>query len=326
MKIDGSDTAEETEPRIPSSIEFASEPRAFVKHLARRMAIDLDETTLRRLTERMSRGASREQITRSLRNIVGVSHPLDKATAALNFCRTGQPTEALVIENIVAFAPEDHRAFVLHAYSQVLGRHPGTVELARLTHQLEMKAATRLDLLGELNAKSTEEGHKVIWDSAQSPQSHLSLRDAATSQSLIEVAGFRTLSQVSSEILSLCRYADKKWELAPSMISRIEEVRADSWIITDGFVLTGPRCHLSSGNWVLDIDIVQPEWASVCVDIVANLGADQLFNLTACGNLSGSFCFEKLHTHAFLEVRLRAQDTLPGQWISIQRVRLRKMD
>ncbi|WP_421870147.1 hypothetical protein [Pararhizobium sp.] len=307
-----------------SSAEFAAEPRTFVRHLAERMSIEISDTTLNRLVERVKRGATREQIIHSLRNTKGERYPIDRASAALNFARVNVPASALVVENVLSFAPNDKKAFVLHAYAQVLSRRPGNVELARLTHQLESGTTTRLDLLSNLNAKAIEEGHFINWDSALGPQS--SNDDNEKIRGIVEVTGFRSVSHNAPEIFSLCRYAGERWEMAPSMISRPDEIRPDSWIVSDGFILTGPKCHVASGYWMLDLDIVQPEWATIIVDVVANLSIDRLFHLTVCGNLRGSFVFEKLNTHAFLEVRLQVQNALPEQWINIQNVQLRKMD
>ncbi|KQV34513.1 hypothetical protein [Rhizobium sp. Root1204] len=307
-----------------SAAEFASEPRSFVRHLAERMAVDISDSTLHRLVDRVKRGATREQIIQSLYNAKGERYPTDKATAALNFSRVNVPAAALVVENVLLFAPNDEKAFVLHAYRQVLSRHPGEVELARLVHQLESETKSRLDLLALLNAKAIEEGHLINWDSAASLQSREG--DIPKVRGLIETSGFRVVSHSTLETLTLCRYLDERWELAPSMIARAEEFRSDSWVVKDGFILSGPKCHVASGCWALELDIVQPEWATLAIDVVANVGADRLFYVSARGNLRGSFVFEKLNTHAFLEVRLQVQDSVPEQWISIQSVKLRRLD
>ena len=324
MTQDDITNPDDSKPLRLSSAEFASEPRSFVRHLADRMSININDATLYRLVERVKRGATREQIIQALRNTKGERYPTDRATAALNFARVNVPASDLVVENVLLFAPNDDKAFVLHAYAQVLSRHPGNVELARATHQLESGTTARIDLLALLNGKAIEEGHLINWDSAASLQSNTG--DIPKIRGLIEANGFRMVSRNSPEVLNLCRYVDERWELAPSMISRAEEIRSDSWVINDGFILTGPRCHVAPGNWVLELDIVQPEWATITIDVVANLGMDRLLYISACGNLRGNFVFEKLNTHAFLEVRLQAQNAIPEQWISIQSVQLRKMD
>lgn len=326
MTTDDSNMSNETANAGLSSAEFASESLSFVKHLAAQMAIDIDAPTLQRLSDRIRQGVSREQIIASLRSMKGLPQPVDRGAAALEFARSGRAGEALIVENITSFAPQDDKAFLLYAYAQVLGRHPDDVELARLTHHLEGRTLSRLDVLKRLNSTSMEEGRALTWDSALVSLSGDSSVDGITTRGLVEGSGYRTLSRDAAETLTLCRFDDGKWELAPSMVARIDEIRSDSWIVSDGFVLTGPKSHLSAGEWLLELDIVQPEWASVVVDVVANLAADRLFHLTAHGSLRGSFVFEKLNTHAFLEVRLLIRDARPAQWISIQSVRLRKMD
>lgn len=324
MTVDDISNPDELNTHRLSSAEFAAEPRTFVRHLAERMSIEISDTTLNRLVERVKRGATREQIIHSLRNAKGERYPVDRASAALNFARVNVPASALVVDNVLSFAPNDKKAFVIHAYTQVLSRRPGTVELARLTHQLESGTTTRLDVLAALNAKAIEEGHYIKWDSTASLQ--LDDTESEKIRGIVEVPGFRSVSHNSPEIFSLCRYIDERWELAPSMVSRADEIRPDSWIVSDGFILTGPKCHVAAGFWVLELDIVQPEWATITVDVVANLSIDRLFHMTAYGNLRGNFVFEKLSTHAFLEVRLQVQNALPEQWINIQNVQLRKMD
>lgn len=326
MKTDDRNLLVETTKTGVSSAEYASEPRSFVKRLADQMAIDIDELTLQRLSDRIKLGGSREEIIGNLKNIQGAGRPVEKEAAALAFARSGQAGAALIVENITSFAPNNNRAFVLYAYSQVLNRHPGDVELARLSHYLESQTVSRLDILKTLDSKSIEEGHAIIWDSAVVRLTSESSGNEGSAGLLRRGTGSHTLSQDSSETLSLCRYADGKWDLAPTMVPRIDEIRSDSWLVSDGFILTGPKSHLSAGKWLLDLDIVQPEWASVVVDVVANLAVDRLFHVTAHGNLRGSFVFEKLSTHAFLDVRLRISDAKAAQWISIQSLRLRKLD
>jgi hypothetical protein len=309
-----------------SSAEFAFEPRTFVQQVAERMAINLDEMTLAHLSQRITQGESREQIIAHLRSFKGERQPADESAAALNFARLGERREALIVENIVAFAPRDNRAFVLYAYLQVLDRHPENVELARLMHQLDTKTINRLDLLETLDRKSVQEGRPIIWDTRQVFPSVKDAGRGSDLDRLVETPSYRSISQSSSESHTLCRYADGKWELAPSMVSRIEEIGSDSWTVSEGFILTGPKRHLSPGQWLVELDIVQPEWAAVHVDVVANLAVDRLLDLTAYGSLRGSFVFEKLSTHAFVEVRLQVHAPPSGQWISIQSIRLRKID
>jgi hypothetical protein len=325
MTTEESSISDADQTQIPSASEFASEPRTFVKHLARRMDVEIDEALLSNLIERVTGGASREEIMSNLYNIKGEAHSTNKAAAALNFARAGQAGAALIVENVASFAPKDHRAFVLHAFSQILDRNPGEVELARLTHQLEVGSVSRISLLEILNNKAIAEGRHILWDSAKNLQAEGDSDEPGSHNSLVRTAGFRTLSQSSAETMTLCSFTGKHWELAPSMVSRIDEVRSDSWLVSDGFVLTGPKCHISEGHWLIELDLVQPEWASLVVDVVANLAADRLLHLTVHGNVRGSFSFEKLKTHAFPEVRLRVQNAVPGQWLSVQNVKLRKI-
>ncbi|MBD8665908.1 hypothetical protein IFT59_21935 [Rhizobium sp. CFBP 8752] len=285
----------------------------------------MDEATLHKLSERIVGGATREEIIRSLHNIQGEPYPVDRATAAVNFARLGFPGEALVVENLVSFAPMDDKAYVIHAFSQVLVRQPSEVELARFTHQLEVGGITRLDLLELLNDVALSEGRHIAWDYPSRFPQPKGYGDAAETSLLVQASGFRALSESSNETLTLCRFTGQKWELAPSMITRTEDIRADSWVVSDGFILTGPKSTIADGFWVVELDVVQPEWASLVVDVVANAGIDRLLHVTAHGNVRGSFRFEKLRMHAFPEVRLRVQDAVPGQWISVQSVRLRKI-
>ena len=308
---------------LPAS-QFASGPRSFVRHAAERMGVSLDEAIVDQLADRMVRGTPREQIIKYLHNIKGNRYPLEKAATALNFARAGVPGAALIVENIINFAPKDDKAFVNYAYSQVLARDPGQVELARLSHQLSTNSLTRRRLLEVLTQRSLEEGRLITWDSAIGPLSHPELGGTG-SELLTEATGFRVLSKDSTEILTLCRFTDERWALAPMMVANTLEVRTDNWLVSDGFILSGPKCHIPAGNWLLEVDLVQPEWASIVVDVVANGGIDRLFHLTAYGNIRGSFAFEKLGTHAFLEVRLRVEDAMPEQWISVQNVQLRKV-
>ncbi|MBN7809068.1 hypothetical protein JZX86_27495 [Agrobacterium rosae] len=306
-----------------SSDKFAADPDVFLESLAETLNIEVEDETLLRLSERLRRGATREEIVRVFQNIKGVPYELDYANAAFNFSRLGIPGAVLIIENLLSFAPNDNKAFVIRAFSQVLDRHPDSVELARHTHNIDVNGCSRLDLLAELNAKSTSEGRIVIWDSAE----HIGEKAATKNvRGLIESTGFRSISKDTHEKLTLCRYQHGQWELAPSMVCNPAEVQMDSWRVSDGFFLTGPKAHLSAGKWLLDIDIVQPASACVIIDVVANLAVDRLLYLTVYGSLRGTFSFEKLNTHAFLEVRFQTKDAVPGQWISIQNVQLSKID
>lgn len=310
---------------MPSAAEFAANPREFIEHLADRMKLGIDELTLHKLTERMTHGASREEIIRSLQNIKGEEYPTDVAAVALNFARFGHAGAALVIDNVVSFSPSDAKGYVIYAFSQVLNRRPSNVELAQFTHRLETGAITRIYLLSILNDIAISNGREVLWDHAEFLTARAEESDVSGANLLVETSGFRTLSRGSSETLTLCRFVGDRWELAPSMIPRADDVDKDSWKVSDGFVLTGPKAHLGEGQWLLDLDIVQPDNASLVIDIVANAGIDRLLHITTYGNVRGSFSFEKLRTHAFTEVRLRVQNAVPQQWLSIQNLGLRKI-
>ena len=323
--IDNKGRSSGAELHTPSAVDFAANPREFVENVADRMKLIIDEPTLRKLTERITSGATRESIIRSLQNIKGQTYPTDEATVALNFARFGYAGAALVIDNVVSFSPADARAFVVYAVSQVLDRHPSDVELARFTHQLETNLITRMDLLSILNDVAVGEGRQIAWDNAELLATRAESLDIIGSNRLVQTSGFRTLSKGSDETLSLCRFVVNRWEIAPSMNSNADEVNVDSWTVSDGFILTGPKAHLIEGNWLLELDIVQPERACLVIDVVANAGIDRLLHLTVHGNVRGSFSFDKLRTHAFTEVRLRVQNSIPGQWVSIQNVGLRKV-
>ncbi|WP_421358105.1 hypothetical protein [Agrobacterium rosae] len=322
MTMDDNSKSFAPNDRRLSSEQFAADPDVFVKSLAETMDIEVEEETLSLLSERLRSGATRQEIVRAFQNMKGLPQELDHANAALNYSRLGVAGAAVLVENLLSFAPNNNRAFVIRAFSQVLGRHPTDVELARLTHKIDVSGCSRLDLLVDLNTKSISEGMLVNWDSAE----RFEETETKKVQRLIESTGFRSVSKGSSEKFTLCQYSNGQWELAPSMMCRPDEIQADSWRISDGFFLTGPKAHISQGDWLLEIDIVQPASACVIIDVVANLGVDRLLYITAYGNLRGSFRFEKLHTHAFLEVRLQTKDAVPCQWISVQNVQLRKMD
>jgi hypothetical protein len=210
----------------------------------------------------------------------------------------------IVTDLLERYAPDDDEAFIQQVYAQVLDRSPSSIEALEASFDLKGRL-TREEFIKQLAGRSP--ACRLSSDVAPAGVGSAMTKDARLCFNFIE-------------------YAESSgWILAPDVWLQHAPTVDGALRLAEGCVLRGPKRSFPAGDWQLAIDIVQPETATIVVEVVANAGLDVLvkFSLAGPARLVTPFSIEPWHH--FVEVRLLKR-TEPEQhrWLKMRQLVLRQ--
>jgi hypothetical protein len=193
----------------------------------------------------------------------------------------------LPAELITRFSPDDDTAFLSFALDRILGRRASDFERLPLEFDLRSGRVTRADVVCRLVARARAEGRHVVCDALTGPRTPPAGEDE-TAASLL-----RGIDAQGREFITLCEFDGiRGWRMAAHHLRQPVDIRDDTWRVTPGFVLAGPKLTLHAGRWMLSLDVIQSPEAVLALDVVANAGLDELAAIHLIGTFNG--CGQKV--------------------------------
>ncbi|MEM6973283.1 MAG: hypothetical protein AAF577_10810 [Pseudomonadota bacterium] len=309
--------------------DFLLGPEAFVTRCATlaasggggAVARTSDGADQARLVAALRAGRPRLEVARALLG--------DRAPTASPAAAFGRDWDRFVITDLMArYAPDDDRQFVAELHQQLLGRRPSPIEALEAEFDLRVGAIDRAGLIRRVAALGAD--CRLSDTMMTTPaETLLSPRQGATqgaSQGWIHAPAARpgdgaqhngpaeperptaaTLAErgVGRRIVIAREAAGLGLILGSGISCPGLDTEKEFPKVRAGWVLTGPKRGLEPGRWNMIIDLLQPEGASIHLDIVANSGLDSLLALDLVGPACMTVGFDVAPFHHFIEIRLR---------------------
>ncbi|MFT4115575.1 hypothetical protein [Bradyrhizobium sp.] len=299
---------------------FSFAPAAFIDAWARALALSEDELTVadRELFARAIKGGTdRLRIVNALYSRKW-ARPLPLAGGtAHDIC--GAQDQMVLIENLEHFAPDDHAAFLRYAFRQICARDPAPTELLAFDFDLRRRVLERRSAIKKIVRIANQEGRPALWDSLNLEEDK---SDPACARTL--PTGFAYDENGREALIFVRAMSEGGWMVAPDILRQAPRMEQRGWVLSDGWVLTGPKRSLRPGTWRIDLDILQQDQI-LHVDVVANSGLDVLQELSICGPFAGSFCIDLASHHRFVELRLLARETAKPVWIDPRNISMHRV-
>jgi len=252
--------------------------------------------------------------------IDAILHSIDPENNRIKLASTASiermPDTFVNADLIVRFAPNNDEAFVRFAYEAVLCREPTSGEVLTSTFDIKRHAIARADFIGQIVDVARAEGKRAeISGLADTGKPH----DRSPAPYFVNS---EVLDGNGRQKLILVQHRNELgWIVSPDIWRQKVDIEQDFWAVNEGWILTGPKKTLPSGQWQLEIDLVQPDTATVTLDVVANSGLDCLAKASFGGSASCTLNFKVEPFHHFLEVRLFK----PGQSPQNRRLKIRSL-
>ena len=198
----------------------------------------------------------------------------------------------IVAELLINFAPDNDAVFLEFAANKVLGRAPRVNELLSLEFDLRRKKITRLASIEYLVIIARTEGRHVICEGLDN-----------VSRTMPGV-GFTLDTEGRVQFVAIHSIDNNGWAVSPNFLRQQMQFGKNGWKLDPGWIFSGPKVSFTAGNWLLELDFIQPPCARLVVDVVANSGLDVLFYQEFIGSATMSVKLDINKNHKFLELRL----------------------
>ncbi|WP_349959767.1 hypothetical protein [Rhizobium sp. ZPR3] len=235
-----------------------------------------------------------------------------------------EPDQFAMVENFVRFAIEDDAAFLRYAFARICGRDPTSAERLGLEFDLRRGILTRTAVVKRIVAIARRDGQTAYWDTLL-PEDDGSARDVADSSSASVTPSGLLVNPDGQAMLVFVREVENiGWMIAPDLLCQPLQLHDGNWSVHSGWLLTGPKRSFAEGDWLLDLDLIQPQTAKLDIEIVANSGLDFLQTMTLVGSFSGTVCVTVKREHRFVELRVRIHERAPeDRWLRPRNISMR---
>ncbi|MFK0164174.1 hypothetical protein [Rhizobium sp. NPDC090279] len=237
-----------------------------------------------------------------------------------------EPDQFAMVENFVRFAREDDAAFLRYAFSRICGRDPTSAERLGLEFDLRRGVLTRTAVVKRIVAIARRDGQTAYWDTLL-PENDGEGREAADlSNANITPSGLLVNSDGEAVVVFVREVEGVGWMIGPELLRQPLQINDGNWSVQSGWLLTGPKRTFADGDWLLDIDLIQPQTAKLDIEIVANSGLDFLQAITLAGSFSGTVCVAVKREHRFIELRVRIHErALEDCWLRPRNISMRRV-
>lgn len=309
---------------LPKDV-FSLPAESFVDAWAK--ALDLTESDLTSedrlsLANAIRGGTSRLRIVDALK----ARRPIPSALSGPSLMQAlrREPDQFAMVENFVRFAREDDAAFLRYAFSRICGRDPTSAERLGLEFDLRRGVVTRATVVKRIVAIARREGQTAYWDTLL-PDSDSEPRDVGdSSRASITPSGFLVDSEGQATIIFVREVDNAGWMIGSDLLRQPPQINDSNWSVQPGWLLTGPKRSFKEGDWLLDLELIQPKEAKLDIEVVANSGLDFLQAMTLVGSFSGSVCVTIKREHRFIELRIRIHERPPEDcWLRPRNISMR---
>lgn len=237
-----------------------------------------------------------------------------------------EPDQFAMVENFVRFAKDDDPAFLRHAFSRICGRDPTSAERLGMEFDLRRGVLKRRDVVKRIVAIARRDGKTAYWDTLlpEDDDDTHDLPDASNAN--ITPSGLLVNPDGQAMLVLVRELENVGWMIAPDLLCQPLQINDGNWTVQSGWLLTGPKRSMAEGDWLLDLDIIQPQTAKLDIEIVANSGLDFLQVMTLVGSFSGTVCMAIKREHRFIELRVRIHERSPeDRWLRPRNISMRRV-
>ena len=221
----------------------------------------------------------------------------------------------IVTDMLLNFAPNNDVAFLEFSAKKILGRNPEEGELLSIEFDLRRHTISRRGCIDWLTRYAKAAGRNVVYEDINPSLAHPNN------------FGFSSDAAGAKQYVAVNSTGFASWEHAPNIIAQNHTIQKARWEIQPGWLITGPKVSFEPGIWLLKLDFIQPDDATLVVDVVANSGLDVLFCQEFTGSVAASIKINIKESHFFLELRLLKPVQVPSLcWITPRKIALVKLD
>lgn len=312
---------------VPPKDVFSLPAESFIDAWAK--ALDLTESDLSpddrlSLANAIRGGTNRLRVVDALK----ARRPIPSSLGGLSGLQAlrREPDQFAIVENFVRFAREDDAAFLRFAFSRICGRDPTSAERLELEFDLRRGVLTRTVVVKRIVAIARRDGQTAYWDTLL-PDSENEARETADfSNASITPSGLLVNTDGQAMVVFVREVENIGWMIGPDLMRQPLQIKDGNWSVQPGWLLTGPKRSFADGDWLLDIDLIQPHAAKLDIEIVANSGLDILQAITLIGSFSGTVGIAIKREHRFLELRIRIHERSPeDSWLRPRNISMRQV-
>jgi hypothetical protein len=311
---------------LPKDI-FSLPAESFIDAWAR--ALDLTETDLTAddrlsLANAIRGGTNRLRVVDAMKARRPVPSSLGGLTAVQALRR--EPDQFAMIENFVRFAREDDAAFLRYAFSRICGRDPTSAERLGLEFDLRRGVLTRAAVVKRIVAIARRDGQTAYWDTLLPDEDGKERDSPDASNASITPSGLLVNASGEATVIFVREVENVGWMIGPDLLKQPLQINDGNWSVQSGWLLTGPKRSFAEGDWLLDLDLIQPQAAKLDIEIVANSGLDFLHAMTLAGSFSGTICVTIKREHRFIELRVRIHErSAEDRWLRPRNISMRQV-
>lgn len=294
-----------------SAAHFLLGPDEFVAACAEELAVPeslCSQRDRRVLADAIRAGRPRFDIVETLRRLGADAADAAAGPSARSFAAPWD--DAVVVDLLERYAPDDDEDFVRQAYGQILARRPSPLEVLETGFDLKGGTLTRRALIERLARRSDTVRLSPELPPETTPEGVTPGGDCVDADGR---AGFILMKFTPT----------LGWVIAPDVRLHSKVAHDGALYIETGRVLNGPRRSLPPGPWSLAVDLLQDEAATLVVEVVANAGLDVLLRAPLLGpaRFRQRFTIEKWHH--FIDVRVIKPAEADGlKWLKIRELSL----
>jgi hypothetical protein len=289
-----------------SPSDFLLPPEKFVVRCAELIGLperEFNQDDASRLVAALRNGVSRLQVADVMMRRKAPHLTIPGSTPPTALLR--EPDCFAVVDLFVQYAPEDDAAFLNYAFRRICEREPTPRERLEFEFDLRRRVITRIEVIKRIVQTRRDEGYEAAWDVLFDKPGEVG-EEAGPARALLSFSG-EMRDEAGREHLVVVRHAPGVgWLFAQNLWRQPYNPLADAsgWKLHPGWVLTGPKRTLPSGEWRMNLDLIQPVDGRLDVEICANSGLDRILSLTLEGPCAGAMRFRLMPWHLFVEVRI----------------------
>ncbi|SCB26028.1 hypothetical protein [Rhizobium hainanense] len=235
-----------------------------------------------------------------------------------------EPDQFAMVENFVRFAKEDDAAFLRYAFARICGRDPTSAERLGLEFDLRRRVLTRTAVVKRIVAIARRDGQTAYWDTLLPEDDGNGREVADSSNASVTPSGLLVNPDGQAMLVFVREVENVGWMIAPDLLCQPLQLHDGNWSVHSGWLLTGPKRSFAEGDWLLDLELIQPQTARLDIEIVANSGLDFLQTMTLVGSFSGTVCVTIKREHRFVELRVRIHERAPeDRWLRPRNISMR---
>ncbi|TXI10035.1 MAG: hypothetical protein E6Q76_04715 [Rhizobium sp.] len=311
---------------LPKDV-FSLPAESFVDAWAR--ALDLTESDLTpddrlSLANAIRGGTNRLRVVDALKAYRPAPSSLRGLSGIQAFRR--EPDQFAILENFVRFARDDDAAFLRYAFSRICGRDPTSAERLGLEFDLRRGVLSRAAVVKRIVAIARRDGQTAYWDTLLPDNDSEARQPVDLSNASITPSGLLVNADGQAMVVFVREVENVGWMIGPDLLRQPLRIDDGNWSVQSGWLVTGPKRSFAEGDWLLDLDVIQPGAAKLDVEIVANSGLDFLQAITLVGSFSGTVCVNIKREHRFVELRIRIHERAPEDcWLRPRNISMRQV-